>query len=288
MTAVRIDGKAIAAKVRGEVKEAVVRLQRERGVTPGLTVVRVGEDPASKVYVGSKRKAAEEVGFNSWEHHFPETATQSEVLAKVQALNQDAAVHGILVQLPLPRQLDAEAILVAVAPEKDVDGFHPLNAGRLFTGRPGVRPCTPAGVMRLLEEIRFDPAGKKAVVVGRSNIVGKPMAMLLLGGDATVTLCHRKSDVPSEVRVADLLVAAVGVPELIKGEWVKPGAVVVDVGMNRTPEGKLVGDVEFAAAAERASFITPVPGGVGPMTVAMLMQNTLAAATQRPSPRGRG
>ncbi|MFZ5469546.1 MAG: bifunctional methylenetetrahydrofolate dehydrogenase/methenyltetrahydrofolate cyclohydrolase FolD [Myxococcota bacterium] len=288
MTAVRIDGKAIAAKVRGEVKEAVVRLQRERGVTPGLAVVRVGEDPASKVYVGSKRKAAEEVGFNSWEHHFPETATQSEVLAKVQALNQDAAVHGILVQLPLPRQLDAEAILVAVAPEKDVDGFHPLNAGRLFTGRPGVRPCTPAGVMRLLEEIRFDPAGKKAVVVGRSNIVGKPMAMLLLGGDATVTLCHRKSDVPSEVRVADLLVAAVGVPELIKGEWVKPGAVVVDVGMNRTPEGKLVGDVEFAAAAERASFITPVPGGVGPMTVAMLMQNTLAAATQRPSPRGRG
>jgi methylenetetrahydrofolate dehydrogenase (NADP+) / methenyltetrahydrofolate cyclohydrolase len=207
--------------------------------------------------------------------------SQAELLALVERLNADPAVHGILVQLPLPRHIDAETIITAVRPEKDVDGFHPLNAGRLSLGRPGLRPCTPVGVMRLLEEVGFRPAGQRAVVVGRSNIVGKPMALLLLQADATVTLCHRKSDLAAEVARADLVVAAAGAPELIRGAWVKPGAVVIDVGMNRKADGKLVGDVEFAAAAERASAITPVPGGVGPMTIAMLMRNTLLAATGR-------
>ena len=278
MSAQRIDGKAIAAKVRAEVQEQVAELKKTRGLVPGLAVVRVGEDPASKVYVGSKRKAAEEIGFNAWEHHPDATIGQAELLALVEQLNRDPAVHGLLVQLPLPKQIDADAILFAVDPRKDVDGFHPSNAGKLFQGRPGLKPCTPMGVMRMLREIGFSPAGKRAVVVGRSNIVGRPMALLLLGADATVTVCHRKSDVRAEVERADLVVAAVGVRELVKGAWIKPGAVVIDVGMNRTEEGKLVGDVEFAAAAERASFITPVPGGVGPMTVAMLMSNTLEAA----------
>lgn len=278
MTAQLIDGKALAAKIRAQLKADVARMKATRGQVPGLAVIRVGEDPASKIYVGAKRRAAEEIGFNAWEHHYPSGATQAEVLARVRALNQDPAVHGILVQLPLPPQLDADEILMAVDASKDVDGFHPLNAGKLFQGRPGLRPCTPAGVMRMLEEIGFQPAGKNAVVVGRSNIVGRPMAMLLTLADATVTLCHRKSNVPAEVGRADLVVAAVGVPELIRGAWIKPGAVVIDVGMNRLPDGKLVGDVGFQAAAERASFITPVPGGVGPMTVAMLMQNTFAAA----------
>ncbi|MBI3185811.1 MAG: bifunctional methylenetetrahydrofolate dehydrogenase/methenyltetrahydrofolate cyclohydrolase FolD [Myxococcales bacterium] len=278
MTARLIDGKAVAAKVRAQVKAEVARLKDERGLLPGLAVVRVGEDPASKTYVTSKRKAAEEVGFYSVEHHLDASASQAEVLGLVRQLNADARVHGILVQLPLPRQLDSEALLLAIDPAKDVDAFHPVNAGRLFQGKPGLRPCTPAGVMRLLEEIGFSPAAKKAVVVGRSNIVGRPMAMLLLAADATVTICHRKSDLPLEIGQADLVVAAVGVPRLVKGAWIKPGAVVIDVGINRTPEGKLVGDVEFEAAAQLASWITPVPGGVGPMTVAMLMQNTLAAA----------
>jgi len=273
-----IDGKAIAAKVRAGVAAEVQRLKAERGVTPGLAVVRVGEDPASKVYVGQKHKAALEVGFNNWEHHFPQDATQAELLAHVQALNADPKVHGILIQLPLPKHLDSDALIEAVRPEKDADGFHPMNAGMLSIGRPAPRACTPFGVMRMLEEIGFDPAGKRAVVVGRSNIVGKPMALMLLAANATVTICHRKSDLKSEVANADLLVVAVGVAQLVKGAWVKPGAVVIDVGMNRNAEGKLVGDVEFAAASERAAWITPVPGGVGPMTVAMLMQNTLDAA----------
>jgi methylenetetrahydrofolate dehydrogenase (NADP+) / methenyltetrahydrofolate cyclohydrolase len=273
-----IDGKAVAARVRAEVKAEVEKLQAERGLVPGLAVVRVGEDPASKVYVTGKKKAAAEVGFNSWEHHVEEGITQDELLALVERLNGDSAVHGILVQLPLPRHIDAERIISAVKPEKDVDGFHPMNAGRLSLGKPGLRPCTPWGVMRLLEEVGVSPEGKRAVVVGRSNIVGKPMALMLLQANATVTVCHRKSNLQQEVGMADILVAAVGVPELIKGEWIKPGAVVIDVGMNRMPDGKLKGDVEFEAAKERASFITPVPGGVGPMTIAMLMRNTLEAA----------
>ena len=281
MGAQLIDGKAVAAKVRAEVKGEVARLKAERGLVPGLAVVRVGDDPASKIYVGSKRKAAEEVGFNAWECLFPEQAGQQEVLAKVRELSADPAVHGILVQLPLPRHLNADELLFAIHPDKDVDGLLPLNAGKLFQGRPGLRPCTPFGVMRLLDEVGFKPRGHKAVVVGRSNIVGKPMAMMLVQADATVTLCHSKSNVQAEVERADLVVAAVGVAELVRGAWIKPGAVVIDVGMNRGPDGKLRGDVEFKAAAERASFITPVPGGVGPMTVAMLMKNTLQAARRQ-------
>jgi methylenetetrahydrofolate dehydrogenase (NADP+)/methenyltetrahydrofolate cyclohydrolase len=273
-----IDGKAVAARVRAEVKADVEKLKAERGLVPGLTVVRVGEDPASKVYVNGKKKAAEEVGFNSWEEHPDETITQDALLALVDKLNKDPAVHGILVQLPLPKHIDAERIISAVRPEKDVDGFHPMNAGLLSVGKPGPRPCTPFGVMRLLQEAGCNPSGKRAVVVGRSNIVGKPMAMMLLAADATVTICHRKSNLAAEVANADIVVAAVGVPELIKGEWIKPGAVVIDVGMNRMPDGKLKGDVEFEKAKERASFITPVPGGVGPMTIAMLMRNTYEAA----------
>ncbi|KFA93765.1 bifunctional methylenetetrahydrofolate dehydrogenase/methenyltetrahydrofolate cyclohydrolase FolD [Archangium violaceum] len=273
-----IDGKAVAARVRAEVKAEVEKLKAEHGLVPGLTVVRVGEDPASKIYVTGKKKAAEEVGFHSWELHPDDKITQDELLSLVDKLNKDPAVHGVLVQLPLPKHIDAERIISAVRPEKDVDGFHPMNAGMLSVGKPAPRPCTPFGVMRLLKEVGCDPSGKRAVVVGRSNIVGKPMALMLLAADATVTVCHRKSNLAAEVSNADILVAAVGVPELIKGEWIKPGAVVIDVGMNRMPDGKLKGDVEFEKAKERASFITPVPGGVGPMTIAMLMRNTLEAA----------
>ncbi|MCI0570813.1 MAG: bifunctional methylenetetrahydrofolate dehydrogenase/methenyltetrahydrofolate cyclohydrolase FolD [Myxococcaceae bacterium] len=273
-----IDGKAVAAKIRAQLKEETARMKEERGDVPGLAVIRVGEDPASKVYVGGKRKAAEEIGFNSWEHHYDAGVSQAEIIAKVQELNANPAVHGMLIQLPLPKHIDADAVMAAVKPEKDADGFHVVNAGLLAIGRPGPRPCTPLGVMRLLKEIRYDPTGKHAVVVGRSNIVGKPMALMLLQANATVTICHSKSDLPREVREADLLVAAVGVPELVKGEWIKQGAVVIDVGVNRQPTGKLVGDVEFATASQRASYITPVPGGVGPMTIAMLMQNAMDAA----------
>jgi methylenetetrahydrofolate dehydrogenase (NADP+) / methenyltetrahydrofolate cyclohydrolase len=277
-----IDGKAVAARVRAEVKAEVERLKAERGVVPGLTLVRVGEDPASRSYVSSKRKAAEELGFRSHEEHLDEHVSQEALLARVERLNADPAVHGLLVQLPLPGHIDAERILLAVKPEKDVDGLHPMNAGRLAQGRPGPRPCTPLGVMHLLQEVGCDPSGKRAVVVGRSNLVGKPMALLLLAADATVTVCHRKSQLAAEVPQADLLVVAAGVPGLIPGEWIKPGAVVIDVGINRMPDGKLQGDVEFARARERASFITPVPGGVGPMTIAMLMRNTLEAARAAP------
>jgi methylenetetrahydrofolate dehydrogenase (NADP+)/methenyltetrahydrofolate cyclohydrolase len=284
-----IDGKAIAAKIRAHVAEEVRKLRTSRGVVPGLAVVRVGEDPPSKIYVGAKRRAAEEIGFNSWEYHFPETVAESEVLMQIDKLNRDPQVHGILVQLPLPPQLSSDKIILSVDPAKDVDGFHPLNAGSLFLGRPRVKPCTPAGIMRLLEEVGVDPTGKRAVVVGRSNIVGKPVALLLLAANATVTVCHRRSRLDREVPQADILVAAAGSAELVKGVWIKQGCVVIDVGMNRTSSGKLVGDVEYASAAQRASFITPVPGGVGPMTVAMLMQNTLDAASREvPSASGRG
>jgi methylenetetrahydrofolate dehydrogenase (NADP+)/methenyltetrahydrofolate cyclohydrolase len=274
-----IDGKAVAAKVRAEVATQV-KARLARGLrAPGLAVVRVGEDPASKIYVGGKRKACEEVGMPSWEHVFPETATQSEVLAQVRALNADAGVHGILVQLPIPKHLDEREILQAVDPRKDVDGFHPLNLGALVSGTPAPRACTPFGVMRLLKEAGVDPSGKRAVVIGRSIIVGKPMALLLLEANATVTVCHSKTvDLPGVVREADIVVAAIGKGRMVKGDWIKPGATVIDVGMNRQPDGKLWGDVDFEGASQRAAAITPVPGGVGPMTIAMLIHNTLGQA----------
>src|SRR5512144_1212886 len=238
-----IDGKAIAAKVRGEVAQAVKELQA-KGVQPGLTVVRVGDDPASAIYVRGKRKDCEEVGMRSDEHHLPATTTQAELMALVARLNADPKVHGILVQLPLPKQLDERAVLDAIAPHKDADGFHPFNVGALSIGILGTpRPCTPAGVMRMLDEAKVDPKGKRALVVGRSNIVGKPMAIMLLERHATVTLAHsRTADLGGEVARADVLVAAIGKAEMIRGAWVKPGAAVIDVGMNRLPDGKLVGD----------------------------------------------
>jgi methylenetetrahydrofolate dehydrogenase (NADP+)/methenyltetrahydrofolate cyclohydrolase len=274
-----IDGKAVAAKVRGEVAQAVKDL-RAGGVHPGLTVVRVGDDPASAIYVRGKRKDCEEVGIHSVEHHLPAGAAQPELMALVARLNADPAVHGILVQLPLPKHLDERAVLDAIAPSKDADGFHPFNVGALSIGIPGTpRPCTPAGVMRLLDEARVDPKGKRALVVGRSNIVGKPMAAMLLERHATVTIAHsRTADLASEVGRAEILVAAIGKAEMIRGEWVREGAVVIDVGMNRLADGKLAGDVEYGAAARRASAITPVPGGVGPMTRAMLLVNTIELA----------
>lgn len=274
-----IDGKAVAAQVRAEVAEGVRKLQQEKGITPGLAVVRVGEDAASQVYVKNKIKGCAEVGIHSVERHLPVDSTQAEVIAQIEALNRDPAVHGILVQLPLPKHLNADEVVLAVDPAKDADGLHPMNSGNLLLGRPAPRACTPHGVMRLLDEAGFELRGKRAVVVGRSNIVGKPMALMLLARDATVTLCHSKTpDLPGVVRQADLVVAAVGRAELVKGDWIKEGAVVIDVGTNRSEQGTLVGDVEFAEAEKRASAITPVPGGVGPMTVAMLLANTLEAA----------
>jgi methylenetetrahydrofolate dehydrogenase (NADP+)/methenyltetrahydrofolate cyclohydrolase len=280
-----IDGKAVAAQVRSEVAKAARELAG-RGIVPGLTVVRVGDDPASAVYVRGKRKDSEEVGFRSVEHHLEVTTTQTELLELVAKLNADPAVHGILVQLPLPKGVDERAVLEAIDPRKDADGFHPYNVGALSIGIPGPRPCTPAGIMRLLRTADCDPKGKRALVIGRSNIVGKPMAMMLLEAHATVTVAHsRTSDLPAEVGRADILVAAIGKAELVKGAWVKEGAVVIDVGMNRLEGGKLVGDVEYAVAAQRARAITPVPGGVGPMTRAMLLVNTLelARAALRPA-----
>jgi methylenetetrahydrofolate dehydrogenase (NADP+) / methenyltetrahydrofolate cyclohydrolase len=274
-----MDGKQIAAKVRAEVA-AVVEELRAKGVHPGLTVVRVGEDPASAIYVRGKRKDCEEVGIRSDEHHLPATTTQPELMSLIARLNADPGVHGILVQLPLPKGLDERAVLDAIDPRKDADGFHPFNVGALSIGIPGTpRPCTPAGVMRMLDEAKVDPKGKRALVVGRSNIVGKPMAAMLLERHATVTIAHsRTADLAAEVGRAEILVAAIGKAELVKGSWVKEGAVVIDVGMNRLEDGKLVGDVEYAPAAARSSAITPVPGGVGPMTRAMLLVNTVALA----------
>ena len=281
MSAQLIDGKALAAQVKQRLAGDVALVKARLGRPPGIAVVRVGEDPASKVYVTSKKKTAEELGFASWEFHEPADITQAQLLARVEQLNRDDAVDGILVQLPLPKHLDSTQILEAIAPEKDVDGFHAVNAGHLFQGKPTLVPCTPAGVMEMLRSIGFKPEGKNCVVVGRSNIVGRPMAMLLLNASATVTICHSKSDVAAEVCRADLVVAAVGVSRLIKGEWLKPGAVVIDVGMNRGADGKLSGDVDFEAARSVVAHLTPVPGGVGPMTIAMLMANTVTAAKQR-------
>jgi methylenetetrahydrofolate dehydrogenase (NADP+)/methenyltetrahydrofolate cyclohydrolase len=273
-----IDGKAVAAAVRREVSSRVARLA-ERGVVPGLATVLVGDDQASQVYVGSKQKACAEVGMRSFGHRLPASTTQAALLALVAELAKNTDVHGILVQLPLPKGLDAQAVIEAIPPAKDVDGLHPVSQGHLMAGTPGLRPCTPIGVMRLLDEIGTELKGVRAVVVGRSLLVGKPVAFLLLERHATVTLCHsRTRELGEEIRRADVVVAAAGQAGLVRGEWIRPGAVVIDVGMNRNAEGKLCGDVEYAVARERAGHITPVPGGVGPMTVAMLLANTVTAA----------
>lgn len=273
-----ISGKEVAANIRAGLKEEVAAL-KARGVTPGLTVVLVGDNPASQVYVRNKGKASEEVGIHSTQHILPDSTTQEALLSLIGELNASKDVHGILVQLPLPGHIDSEAVLEAISPAKDVDGFHPYNVGRLMIGKPTLQPCTPYGIMKLIETTGIDLSGKDAVVVGRSNIVGKPMAMMLLHRSATVTVCHsRTKDLPAKVLGADIVIAAVGMAEFVKGEWIKPGAVVIDVGINRAGDGRLVGDVDFEGAARRASFITPVPGGVGPMTIAMLLRNTVDAA----------
>jgi methylenetetrahydrofolate dehydrogenase (NADP+)/methenyltetrahydrofolate cyclohydrolase len=283
-----IDGKAAAAAVRARVADGVAAFRETIGRAPGLAVVLVGEDPASNVYVKSKGKATNEAGMMSIEHKLPETTGEAELLRLVGALNRDPNVDGILVQLPLPDQIDSAKVIAAIDPAKDVDGFHVENAGRLAVGAEALVPCTPLGCLHLLKEELGDLTGKDAVVIGRSNIVGKPMAMLLLGESCTVTIAHsRTKDLPDLCRRADIVVAAVGRAEMVKGDWVKPGATVIDVGINRLPpadeggKGRLVGDVAFDEAAAVAGAITPVPGGVGPMTIAMLLRNTLVAAHRR-------
>ncbi len=273
--AIRIDGTALAAKVKAQAREEAAALKRR----PGLAVILVGDDPASRVYVNSKRKDCEECGFYSEEYALPASTSQGELLELVEVLNSRPEIDGILVQLPLPAGLDEEAILLAIDPAKDVDCFHPYNVGLLTIGRPVFQPCTPGGVMEMLREYGIDPAGKRCVVLGRSNIVGKPMALLLLHAHGTVTVCHSKTEDMAELtRGADILVSAVGRAGLITADMVKPGAVVIDVAMNRNEAGKLCGDVCYDQVAEQAGYITPVPGGVGPMTRAMLMRNTLTAA----------
>jgi len=282
MAARLIDGKGIAQTVRAEVARGVNAL-RERGArVPGLAVVLVGENPASAVYVRNKRRACEEAGLHSVAHDLPATTSEADLLQLLQRLNADPAIDGILVQLPLPPQIRARAIIEAIDPAKDVDGFHPYNLGRLAQREPLLRPCTPYGVMRMLAQLELPVRGLEAVVVGASNIVGRPMALELLLAGATTTVCHSQTrSLSAEVARAELLVVAVGRIGMVRGEWIRPGAIVIDVGMNRRDDGKLVGDVEFAPAAERAAWITPVPGGVGPMTVAMLMRNALEASMRR-------
>lgn len=270
-----LDGKALAAKIKAEARQQAGQMARR----PGLAVILVGEDPASRVYVNGKKKDCAECGFYSEEYALPANTSQEQLLGLIDGLNERGDIDGILVQLPLPKHLNEQAVIDAIAPEKDVDCFHPVNVGKLMIGREGFLPCTPAGVMALLDEYHIDPAGKRAVVVGRSNIVGKPQAILLLGRDATVTICHsRTPDLAEICRQADILVSAVGRKGLITADMVKEGAVVIDVAVNRDEGGKLCGDVDYAAVAEKASYITPVPGGVGPVTRAVLMENTLTAA----------
>ena len=279
MTARIIDGKAIAARVTADVTARLGARVRGGKAPPGLAVVLVGENPASQVYVRNKRKTTESVGMRSFAFDLPVSTSQAELLALIDKLNADAAVSGILVQLPLPQQIDGELVTERIDPRKDVDGFHPYNIGRLVLKRPVLRPCTPYGCMTLLKETGEDLVGKHAVVIGQSNIVGRPMALELLMERCTVTVCHSKTrDLPRLVRQADIVVAGVGKANFVQGEWVKEGAIVIDVGINRGADGKLCGDVDFAAASERASWITPVPGGVGPMTIATLLANTLQAA----------
>ena len=294
MSARIIDGKAAAADVRARVAEVAADFTRQAGRQPGLATVLVGEDPASAVYVRSKGKATGEAGMASFAHKLPDTTSEAELLDLVDQLNRDDTVDGILVQLPLAPQIDASRVIAAIDPAKDVDGFHPMNAGRLATGLDALVPYTPYGCLYLLKRELGSLSGKEAVVIGRSNIVGKPMAMLLIGESATVTVAHsRTRDLPEVVRRADIVVAAVGRPQMVKGDWIKPGAVVIDVGINRVPgddgKSRLVGDVDFASASEQAAAITPVPGGVGPMTIAMLLRNTIVAAHRRaglPDPEG--
>ena len=282
MTATIIDGKAVARESNERVAAAVAQFKAAQGSAPGLVVVLVGEDPASKVYVGNKEREAKAAGFNSIQHRLPASASEAEVLTLVRRLNADRGVNGILVQLPLPKQVNAQAVIAAIDPGKDVDGFHPVNTGLLWGAGGGLVPCTPQGCMLLLRRAMQNPAGAHAVVVGRSRIVGKPVAALLLGADCTVTMAHSKTrDLPAVCRGADILIAAVGKPEMVRGAWVKPGATVIDVGINRGADGKLVGDVAFAEAAQVAGAITPVPGGVGPMTIACLLRNTLIAACRQ-------
>ena len=274
-----INGKEISATIRSEIKEATEKLVAESCVRPGLAVIIVGEDPASQVYVRNKKRACDEVGFYSESYELPENTTQEELNALVDRLNKDDKIHGILCQLPLPKHLDENEVIMRIDPKKDVDAFHPENVGKIMIGDYSFLPCTPAGVMALLERSGIDVCGKECVVVGRSNIVGKPQAMLLLHANGTVTICHSRTKNLAEVcRRADILVAAIGKADFFTGDMIKEGAVVIDVGMNRRADGKLTGDVDFASVEPKASYITPVPGGVGPMTITMLMQNTLTAA----------
>lgn len=277
-----IDGKLLAAKIRAEVKNKIAA----GGFAPGLTVILVGKNPASEIYVRNKTKACGEVGIKSFEHILPEDTKEAELLKLIEGLNKDKKVHGILVQLPLPKHINEDKIIAAISPEKDVDGFHPINLGKLLAGRNGLRPCTPLGIMELINSTGIDIKGKQAVVVGRSNIVGKPVAVMLLEQHATVTICHsRTQNMPGVVGGADILVAAIGKPKFIKGDWIKNGAIVIDVGINRTDGGKITGDVDFDAARDRAGFISPVPGGVGPMTIAMLLKNTLLSFERSREPK---
>lgn len=273
-----LDGKAVSQRIKDELAKDVAQL-KEKGINPGLAVIIVGNDPASRVYVNNKKKACEYVGIYSEEYALDENTSQEELLELIDRLNKDKKISGILVQLPVPKHIDEETIINAIDPKKDVDAFHPVNVGKIMVGNFDFVPCTPAGVMELISESGIDPEGKECVVVGRSNIVGKPQAMLLLHKNATVTICHsRTKNLSEKTKNADILVAAVGIPEFIKGDMIKPGAVVIDVGINRVADKKLVGDVEFESAEKVASAITPVPGGVGPMTIAMLMKNTVKAA----------
>lgn len=282
--ATRIDGKLISAEIREEIKAETAQFEKENGFVPGLAVIIVGENPASQVYVRNKKKACEEVGFYSRVYEMPESTTQAELNALVDTLNNDKDIHGILVQLPLPKHLDETEVLLRIDPEKDVDAFHPYNVGKIMIGDYRFLPCTPAGVMALLERTGVEISGKQCVVIGRSNIVGKPMAMLLLHANGTVTVCHSRTKNLSEItRTADILVVAIGKADFVTADMVKPGAVVIDVGMNRREDGKLTGDVDFASVEPIASAITPVPGGVGPMTITMLLKNTLTAARNKVS-----
>ena len=274
-----ISGKAVSAALRTQIREETAALRENHGIHPGLAVVLVGNDPASQIYVRNKQKACEEVGFRAFEYHLNENSTQEQLLDLIRVLNKDDKVHGILVQLPLPKHIDEQTVILTIAPEKDVDAFHPMNVGRIMIGNYEFLPCTPAGVMELIDSTGVDLNGANCVVVGRSNIVGKPMAMLLLHRNATVTICHSRTRNLAEICAgADILVSAVGKPHFIRADMVKDGAVVIDVGMNHDENGKLCGDVEFAEVEPKAGYITPVPGGVGPMTITMLLKNTLHAA----------
>ena len=276
-----IDGKVVSSAIRNDLSEEISQFKSEYNVTPGLAVIIVGDNPASLVYVRNKKKACEQVGINSYEIALPGDVSEEELLARIEILNADPSVHGILVQLPLPEHINEETVINAIDPKKDVDAFHPSNVGKIMIGNYTFLPCTPAGVIDLLDYYNIDISGKKCVIIGRSNIVGKPMAHLLLERNGTVTVCHSRTvDLAEETKKADILVVAIGKPEFVTADMVKPGAVVIDVGINRGADGKLLGDVEFSGVSEVASYITPVPGGVGPMTITTLLKNTLNAAKQ--------